>query len=60
MYYCEFDGNGDYFPEMFFGRFSASSAAELLPQLDKTLQYEQYTMPDPSYLAEMLMVASNH
>ena len=24
MVYCEFDGNGDYFPEMYYGRFSAS------------------------------------
>jgi hypothetical protein len=57
MYYCEFDGAGDYLPEMFYGRFSANSVAELLPQIEKTIQYEQYTMPDPSYLDEMLMVA---
>ncbi len=57
MYYCEFDGNGDYFPEMIFGRFSASTSAELLIQIDKTLQYEQYTMANPSYLSEVLMVA---
>lgn len=57
MYYCEFDGNGDYFPEMFFGRFSANSVEELMPQINKTLQYEQYSMSDPSYLDEMLLVA---
>ena len=57
MVYCEFDGNGDYFPEMYFGRFSASTLNELIPQIDKTLEYEQYTMPDPSYLDEVLMVA---
>ena len=57
MVYCEFDGDGDYFPEMYYGRFSASSLNELIPQVDKTLQYEQYTMPNPSYLDEVLMVA---
>ena len=57
MYYCEFDGNGDYFPEMIFGRFSATTDSELTIQIDKTLQYEQYTMSDPSYLGEVLLVA---
>ena len=57
MVYCEFDGNGDYFPEMYYGRFSASTVNELIPQIDKTLEYEQYTMPDPSYLDEVLLVA---
>jgi hypothetical protein len=57
MYYCEFDGAGDYFPEMYYGRFSANNISELAPQLEKTIQYEAYTMSDPSYLAEALMVA---
>jgi len=57
MYYCEFDGGGDFFPEMFYGRFSANNSAELQSQIDKTLQYEQYTMSDPSYLDEILLVA---
>ena len=53
--YCEF--TGDYFPEIYFGRFSAQNPSQLQPQIDKTLQYEQYTMPDPSYLSEVVMVA---
>ena len=55
MYYCEF--TGDYFPEMIYGRFSATNSSELTIQIDKTLQYEQYTMPDPSYLDEVILVA---
>ena len=47
----------DLFPEIFYGRFSANNAAQLQPFIDKTLQYEQYTMPDPSYLEEVVMVA---
>jgi len=55
LFYCEY--TNDYFPEIYYGRFSAQNAAQLQPQLDKTLQYEQYTMPDPSYLNEVVMVA---
>ncbi|MDA3820141.1 MAG: C25 family cysteine peptidase [Candidatus Delongbacteria bacterium] len=57
MPYCEYDGGGDYIPEVYFGRFSATTIAELTPQIDKTLQFEQYTMPNPSYLGESVMVA---
>jgi PKD repeat protein len=48
---------GDLFPEIFYGRFSANNAAQLQPYLDKTLQYEQFTMPDPSFLGEVVMIA---
>ena len=55
MYYCEF--TGDYFPEMIFGRFSANNQSELNIQIDKTLTYEKFLMPDPRYLDEVLLVA---
>jgi len=55
LYYCEY--TGDYLPEVYYGRFSANNVAELMPQINKTLQYEQYLMPDPSYLNEVVMVA---
>lgn len=48
---------GDLFPEIFYGRFSAENADHLQPYLDKTLMYEQYTMPNPSYLDTVLMVS---
>ncbi|PLW97380.1 MAG: hypothetical protein C0591_06680, partial [Marinilabiliales bacterium] len=52
-----FEYTGDLFPEIFYGRFSANNAAQLQPYIDKTLQYEQYTMPDPSFLEEVVMIA---
>ncbi len=55
LYYCEY--NGDFLPEVYYGRFSATNLAQLQPQIDKTLEYEQYLMPDPSYLNECVMVA---
>lgn len=53
--YCEY--TNDLFPEIYYGRMSAQTTAQLQPQIDKTLQYEQYTMPDPTYLDEVVMVA---
>ncbi len=54
MKYVDF--TDDDFPEIFIGRFSAQSTGELQPQIDKTLEYEQYLMPDPSYLAEVTLI----
>lgn len=47
----------DYVPEMYFGRFSATSTTQLQAMIDKTLQYEMYTMPDPSYLSNTVLIA---
>ena len=55
LYYCEY--TGDIYPECYYGRFSANNLTELQPQIDKTLEYEQYLMPDPSFLDEVVMVA---
>ncbi len=53
--YCEY--TGDNLPEVYYGRFSATNITQLQPQIDKTLEYEQYLMPDPSFLNEAVMVA---
>lgn len=55
LYYCEY--TGDYFPEVFYGRFSAQNTAQLQPQIDKTLMYEQYMMPVTTYLDTVVMIA---
>jgi len=47
----------DYLPEMYFGRFSATTPAEVTNQVNKTLMYEKYAMPDDSYLQEVVMIA---
>lgn len=49
--------DGDNVPDCYYGRFSAQNANQLANILDKTLQYEQYTMPDPSYLDDAVLVA---
>jgi len=53
--YCDVDG--DMFPDMYYGRLSATNSSQLQAELDKTMMYDQYTMPDPSYLGEVLMIA---
>jgi len=52
-----YEYTGDWFPELYYGRFSAQNVADLQPQIDKTLEYEQYLMPDPSFLDEVVLVA---
>lgn len=42
LYYCEFDGNGDYLPEMYAGRIPASDTAELRSVLKKIIDYEKF------------------
>ena len=49
--------DGDNFPDCFYGRFSAQNTDHLKNILNKTLPYEQYTMPDPTYLDDAVLVA---
>lgn len=53
--YCAVDA--DLMPDMYYGRFSATNPSQLQAQIDKTLMYDQFTMPDPSYLEEVVMIA---
>ena len=55
LYYFSIDG--DYFPEIYYGRFSARNTSELQPQIDKTLYYEQYQFEDPTYLDNVTLIA---
>lgn len=55
LYYASVDG--DYFPDMYCSRMSCETVGELENLIEKVLQYEQYTMPDPSYLDNALMIA---
>lgn len=42
MYYAEFDGNGDYIPDMFTGRLPAKDTTEVKTVLHKIIQYEKF------------------
>ena len=53
--YCNFSGSD--MPEVLCGRFSAQTPSHLQTQIDKTLEYEQYTMPDPSFLEDVILIS---
>jgi len=46
MYYGEFDGNGDYMPEMYVGRLPVSDTTELKSVVKKIIQYEKFQFAD--------------
>ena len=56
LYYATLAG-GDNIPDCYYGRLSATNATQLKNQLDKIMMYEQYTMPDPSYLGKAILIA---
>ncbi len=53
--YC--DVGGDLCPDMYYGRLSATNPTQLQAILDKTLMYDRFEMPDPSYMGEVVMIA---
>ena len=49
--------DGDQYPDMYHSRFPAENTNQMISMLEKALEYEQYTMPDPSYLNNVLLIA---
>jgi hypothetical protein len=49
--------DGDVYHDMFLSRMPVSSTTELNNLVNKILTYEKYTMSDPSYLSETLLIA---
>lgn len=58
LYYFTQVGS-DNIPDCYWGRFSAQTVAQLTPQIEKTLNYEQLNMSDLSYLDRCVLVAGN-
>lgn len=57
LYYGSIDG--DYFPEMYYGRLSARNTTQLQNQIDKILYYEKYQFADPTYLNNVTLIAGS-
>ena len=55
LYYFTWAGGN--IPCCYYGRFSAQNVNQLTPQIEKTLQYEQFTMPDANYLNDIVLIA---
>ena len=56
-YYAVAGGSNDYFADMFHSRFTCETVQEFQNVIEKSMMYEQYTMPDPSYLNNVLLIA---
>jgi hypothetical protein len=60
MYYGEFDGNGDYMPEMYVGRLPVSDTSEVKSVVDKIIQYEKFQFADTNkFYSRALVTAGN-
>ncbi|MEE4214769.1 MAG: C25 family cysteine peptidase [Bacteroidales bacterium] len=46
MYYAEFDGDGDFIPDMFTGRLPAKDTIQLKAMVRKIIQYESFAFAD--------------
>jgi Peptidase family C25/Propeptide_C25/Secretion system C-terminal sorting domain/Peptidase family C25, C terminal ig-like domain len=55
LYYCEY--TGDFLPELYYGRFSATSVSELNNMMTKTLDYEQFLMSQTTFLDTVVMIS---
>ena len=53
--YCDF--TNDNLPDVLCGRFSAQNPTHLSNQINKTIEYEKYEMPDPSFLEDVIMIS---
>ncbi len=60
LYYSTFDGPDDHFPDMFYGRFSATNDSNLTSQVSKTIEYEKYLFPDPSFLDSAMLISTGN
>ena len=56
LYYYAVAGN-DYIGDMFHSRFTCETVQEFQNAINKSMMYEQYTMPDPTYLDNVLLIA---
>ena len=54
IYYAEY--TGDMLPDVFYGRFSATSASQMQKIIEKTIKYEKYGFENDEYLNGVLLV----
>jgi hypothetical protein len=60
MYYGEFDGNGDYIPEMFIGRLPVADTNELKTAVTKIIQYEKFQFADTNKFYSRAMASAGY
>jgi hypothetical protein len=59
LYYGEFDGEGDYIPELFIGRLPAADTTQLKGMVKKIIDYETFRYGQKDFWAWSLATAGN-
>ena len=60
LYYGEFDGGGDYIPEVFIGRLPVADSVQLKAVIKKIIDYETFNYaPENNFWAAALATAGN-
>jgi hypothetical protein len=60
LYYGEFDGNGDYMPEMYIGRLPVADTNELKTTVTKIIQYEKFQFADTNKFYTRAVVSAGY
>ncbi len=60
LYYGEFDGNGDYIPEMFIGRLPVTDTNEVKTAISKIIQYEKFQFADTNKFYSRALVSAGY
>jgi hypothetical protein len=60
MYYGEFDGGGDYIPEMFIGRLPVSDTNEVKAVVNKIIQYEKFEFADTNRFYNRALISAGN
>jgi len=60
MYYGEFDGSGDYIPEMYIGRLPVADTTELKTTINKIIQYEKFQFADTNKFYSRAIVSAGY
>jgi hypothetical protein len=58
MYYGEFDGNGDYIPDMFTGRLPVKDTTELKTVVNKIIQYEKFDFATSNKFCDNALISA--
>jgi hypothetical protein len=60
MYWGEFDGNGDYLPDMYIGRLPVADTSALRHVLGKIIQYEKFEFADTNQFYKRTLVSAGN
>jgi hypothetical protein len=60
LYYGEFNGNGDYIPDMFIGRLPVADTTELKSVVKKIIQYEKFEFADTNKFHSKAIVSAGY